>query len=224
VTLRAGILIIGSLFWDHDGGRDRWRRWRLDADRKRIRVPIRYGRRSPSRRNTYTMVFSPLKSDDFGYGVIVGCRRRMGSAEDLMMEARWLWSAETKSVPSTEGVEPGPEVSASWGRVATLLAPDVYVPDDFLQRLSSAAGTGDAELLVDDRSTLDIAWPSPSGGDMTIPYDLLLATTNRPTDKNPTARMIAEAWSTNGYRDYFDNNQRAGITTFQDDDIRRYLG
>jgi hypothetical protein len=223
VNLYAGILIIGSLFWDDEGGRDRWRRWRLYANHKRVRVPIRYGRRAASRKNTYTMVFSRMASEDFGFAIVVGCRRPIESTGDLMHEARWLWSAETKTVPSSEDAEPGPDVSASWGRVTALVRPDAPVPEGLVQRLVSTAGTRDEALLVDDRGTLDVAWPRLCDDDTLMPFDLLLATTNRPTDKYPTAQAIAEAWNANGYRDYFDNNQRAGITTFQDEDIRRYL-
>lgn len=56
MPLSMGVLIIGSLYW-REGGRDRWRRWRLDMTSKwLVRAPIRYGRRSLN--NTFTMVFS----------------------------------------------------------------------------------------------------------------------------------------------------------------------
>jgi len=56
--LKAGILIIGSLLWDPE--RDSWRkRRRLQVGLgKPVQVPIRYGRRSTTRGNTFTMIFT----------------------------------------------------------------------------------------------------------------------------------------------------------------------
>jgi hypothetical protein len=54
--LRAGILIIGSLFWD--ASRQTWREERLHmAASEDVTAPIRYGRRSENRGKTYDGVF-----------------------------------------------------------------------------------------------------------------------------------------------------------------------
>lgn len=58
---RIGVLIIGSLYWDDDKPhREEWRRDRLRMDnRQYVKVPIRYGRYSETRKG-YTMVFPPV--------------------------------------------------------------------------------------------------------------------------------------------------------------------
>src|SRR5205823_8142389 len=59
--LRVGILVIGSLLWDIDSERVDWRHKRLDVNRSRkVLAPIRYGRLSQSRSDTFTMVISKL--------------------------------------------------------------------------------------------------------------------------------------------------------------------
>ena len=59
VSLNGGVLIIGSLLWDVDKIRERWRDNFLDMKRKLpVAAPIRYGRVSSERKCTFTMVFS----------------------------------------------------------------------------------------------------------------------------------------------------------------------
>lgn len=65
--MKGAVLIIGSLLWENEGNslnkiqgklRENWRK-ELDINKKlEVEVPIRYGRKSSSRRNTYTMIFS----------------------------------------------------------------------------------------------------------------------------------------------------------------------
>lgn len=69
--MRGGILIIGSLLWDN-GQRDAWRRLRLRVGEKvYVKAPIRYGRRSQGRGNTFTMTFA--HGGLHGQGVLVPC-------------------------------------------------------------------------------------------------------------------------------------------------------
>ena len=85
----VGILIIGSLYWDTASHRKMWRRDRLDQDQGwYVRAPIRYGRQSQSRGNSYTMVFSAsLSAADYGRALVVPCRRRVRNAADIVDEA-----------------------------------------------------------------------------------------------------------------------------------------
>ena len=64
--LSLGVLIIGSLYWDN-ANREQWRQERLDPNHKLcVHAPIRYGRQSANRGNSYTMVFSTgLREADF---------------------------------------------------------------------------------------------------------------------------------------------------------------
>jgi hypothetical protein len=224
MNLSMGILIIGSLYWDDEGGRDLWRRWRLNSKRKwAVKAPIRYGRQSETRGNTYTMVFSRLKPKEFGQAIVLECQRRIHTEDDLMAEAKWLWAAEKKKVPPTEqGALPSSLVE-EWGSVALLLRPGGCsqplhsllkrpvpgIPQQLLDRWSRVSSERDSDLIIADRGILDIAWPDRTDGGGPVPLSLLLATTNRPTDGGiSSARSIADAWNAAPkFRNYFDANQ-----------------
>lgn len=101
---KVGILIIGSLFWDTEPARQYWRNSRLLLNSaQQVYAPIRYGRKSSSRNDTYTMVFSRLcVRRDYGFGkaLAVPCRHDITSTDDLMAEAQALWAAEVNQVSS----------------------------------------------------------------------------------------------------------------------------
>src|SRR5947209_4925613 len=93
VPLTAGVLIIGSLLWDAEKGRPAWRGARLDkASAQTVTAPIRYGRLSGSRGNSYTMVFSRLCPA--GQAKLVPCSHTISTVQDLIAEAECLWKAE----------------------------------------------------------------------------------------------------------------------------------
>jgi len=157
-----------------------------------------------------------------------------------MTEAKWLWAAEKKQVPQTEQGTMPSSVAEPWGSVAMLLRPGSSIqplsnmsltkpaggiPQQLLDRWSHLARAGDHELMITDRGILDIAWPHRVDGMGDIPLDLLLATTNRPTDQgNTSALSIANAWNAApDFRKYFDANQQSGILTFQDHEIIQHL-
>ena len=74
MPLNGGILIVGSLLWDER--REGWRRSRLDMESAElVTAPIRYGRQSETRGNTYTMVFS--RGCDTGKAMVVPVGMRL---------------------------------------------------------------------------------------------------------------------------------------------------
>ena len=240
-TIRVGVFIIGSLYWDQDKEKVR-PNWRLDRlvdrdDRKYVHAPIRYGRLSRSRGCTYTMVFSkqlddPNKPDGYGRAIVLACRAPVTSAVDLVEEAQHLWQAER----GKEG-----SISAKWGCVALLENPERPVPNDlrtgwtkrFQQEarygaLNSARGEA---TVVDEGGFLTTSWPR-TDDDSPLGVDLLVATATDPTiirGDYPSAREIAAAWNAHEGEDYerhvryFRQNRGSGIQTFQDDDIKKLL-
>lgn len=232
--MRVGILIIGSLYWDRSPMRARWRDTRLDtADVRRVAAPIRYGRLSVSRGNTFTMVFSQFCSgpDTQGAALVVRAANACATPDDLVTEAQHLWAAERNKT------EPGP-VSASWGRTGLLVNPESSVPASFLERWSSLprrkrkpapTGTGESPVIDEETGLGLIGWPTdlvtgrPLDG-----YDILLMTATVPTlqaGRYPTPLDVAEAWihDRGGHVAYFHNNRTHGITTFEDGEIERLL-
>ena len=121
--ISIGVLIIGSLYWDPSDNRQNWRSERLNLGTKKyVSAPIRYGRRSKCRGNSYTMVFSMnLCEEQFGRAIVVPCKQRVKSICDLLEEAKFLWMAESGHL--------GP-ISAKWGCVAVVENPDRPIPDD----------------------------------------------------------------------------------------------
>ena len=77
--------------------------------------------------------------------------------------------------------------------------------------------------LVDNRGMLQIPWPTLSSGGNPVPIDLLLATSNDREPTCPTVHEIANARNEHPEVDYFQNNGKNGIETFQDQAIRELL-
>jgi len=228
--LSVGILIIGSLFWEDD--RQAWRdeSLRMD-DAVEVSAPIRYGRISKERGNTYTMVLS--RGCALGLAKAVPCRNNIRTTSDLAGEAEHLWTAERRKPPNGR-------ISADWGCVALLANPHREIPAEILngwaarvrrarpyRSIAQAAGEGE---LVDERGMLRIAWPTCTADNSPVALDLMLATTTQPDlvgnlPAYPTPQMIAARWraGTAGNVRYFRTNIRDGIRTFEDDAIAAAL-
>ena len=228
--LNIGVLIIGSLYWDNKAHRTKWRRERLDCEvQQRVNVPIRYGRLSSSRGNSYTMVFSTgLAENEFGRAIVIPCK-----SHNLVEEAKYLWRAEQscESMPSSN-------VSAKWGCVALIENPERPIANDLRNRWTTLISESpcygrlnfadNEDAPVDESGFLNIRWPrSEDCSDLEV--DVLLATATDPTIKfgcYPTAREIAQAWNTPFGRkhiEYFNGNRQNEITTFQDATIESIL-
>jgi hypothetical protein len=225
MNLSIGILIIGSLYWDTRGGRDRWRESRLQMDRDfLVKAPIRYGRRSTT--GTYTMVFGSVPT--LGQARVVPCKKSMNAIKDLIEEGEWLWAAERREVPRGEQ-QLDHKLSATWGCVALLISPNANMHrswrDCWAKRVSAERNeTVVGRHLVDGRGLLQVSWPELAQSGDSAPLDLLLATTNSPTltnDSYPSAHEIADAWNRDvrGGAEYFRENRRSGIYTFEDESI-----
>jgi hypothetical protein len=151
--MRGGILIIGSLLWGDAKERQAWRSWRLLLERHSVVVPLKYGRRSQSRGNTFTMTFDTAVAS--GRAVVVPCATSACRAQDLVNEAEALWRAEHLTLKLAPCVPRG----AAWDCSFELVAPDGWLEHwckVFRQRASPISP-------VDDRGVLQIDWPS--GGD-----------------------------------------------------------
>lgn len=233
MPLTVGVLIIGSLYW-RDGARERWRRWRLTNHEWLVKVPIQYCRLSKNK--TYTMVFSDLPTDQFGQAKVVQCKSAVRSASDLISEAEWLWSAEESTdekdmVPRFRVCQPEYRISSKrgkWGCVALLKNPSSKMPegllDDWAKRVAKEAEyNANERRLVDNQGMLQIPWPTLTSDGNPVPIDLLLATSNDREATCPTVQEIANAWNQHAEVDYFSNNRKKGIETFQDRAIQELL-
>lgn len=231
----VGILAIGSLYWDGHLARTQWRKARLVSSQAlRVRAPIRYGRRSASRANTYTTVFSQLCTQEgkWGTALVLPCRNRIRSNRDLIEEAELLWAAECKETHSTGGI------AKTWGAVGLLAGPSQDIPEELLSawktRVTEEGGYGNLGSAIGENpiisalGMLQIPWPEPVE-DVPLPLDLLLAAATKPTlvaspNSQKDAEAIAEAWrQAPSEQAYFWRNRRSGICTFQDELIAQRL-
>ena len=234
--MKIGVLIIGSLYWEKKRHRCEWRRERLNKDNKQyIKVPIRYGRLSSTRGDSYTMVFSTwLYREQLGQAIIVRCKQDIAKGEDLVKEAECLWTAET-----TDGDNPHNLISATWGCVALLKNPDRSLSDDLLDCWTNHVSKENEsdnrkkiisaycnEDVLSQNGFLKIPWPKTVDGS-DLNFDVLLATVTCPKpDKGryPSAQAVADAANKSDKgREYFCENRKHRIETFQDTEIKRFL-
>lgn len=225
MRLRVGILAIGSLFWDSTAARQRWRQTLTD-EKVFVKATIRYGRKSSSRGNTYTMVFS--SSAGVGQARVLSAAP-ITSAEGLVEQAVALWTAEKNGNNSNDSI------SANWGCVVLCTNPGSSVPESLVEEWSDRVekeianyrGFTTAENernLVTESGRLDIPWPMQANGEQ-LEFDLVLATANYPFQPGeprpyPTTQQIADAWIAKPeFSNYFVSNREHGILTFQDGEI-----
>lgn len=230
-------MIIGSLYWDKKDVRINWRNNRLTDEKFDVLAPIRYGRLSKSRGNTYTMVFSRLcirKCYGLGCAKVVTCKNEMNNIENVIEEAKFLWAAESNTSQLKNNF------CASWGAVGLLCNPKTSFPKDFFSNWTKITSSSNKygkishakseKPVLNKSGFLNIPWPILLDKGKPLPVDILLATATDPTlcmksSGYPKAKEIAEAWKNDsqGHDEYFWNNIDNGIQTFQDKNIKKLL-
>lgn len=208
VTVKCGVLIIGSLAWD-GGVRTAWRKHRLDLDQQvPVELPIRYGRLSARRTGTYTMVIDPAHAP--GRALVAPCTRKLGGIADLWDEARAMWAAESWS-------EDFRGVGADWGCIGALFRSQNPHP---IQREWTTSFRSEATPIapVDADGLAVVPWPDPGYGDDPFTHEVLLTAATLAAETRPSASQIADAWidQWDGWERYFFENVRHGIRTADD--------
>jgi hypothetical protein len=118
--MKGAVLLIGSLLWEDKTNslnksqgklRSDWRK-ELDLENKiAVKLPIRYGRKSSSRKNTYTMIFSK-SVQTYGTAFIIPYIQDTKYFEDVKFQA--LRFSEAEGISSKEHPN---RLIASWGAV-----------------------------------------------------------------------------------------------------------
>ena len=234
MKFKGGVIIVGSLLWEDTPERVNWRNLCLRIKQKiPVSIPIRYGRKSASRKNTYTMIFSNHPSTVLGQAFIIPLKEEIKNYSVLeknafaMAKAEGIWK-NNDLVPS---------INKPWGTVGLLLNPKNDRKDNINADLirnswqqiyqtyhnsfnPSTYNIGADDVpLIDQDGFLQIPWTEQMND-----FDFLLAT---PTVPNPhkilSASEIAEKMNVTGYWSYFTKNASHGITTFQDEEILQLL-
>ncbi len=238
--LKGGVIIVGSLIWeDHlnykkNGEnyiRQHWRNQNLKLTRFITPVPIRYGRISPTREKTYSMIFTKGSEETLGQGLILEFKHSINSFEDLERQAIALAIAE--GIYNNENKR----ISCKWGSVGLLINPSLKTTDfgkfEYLYKkwtnLYQNYGDDfiandyqcdeDNEPPINQQGLLTIEWRQ----EMTI-FDVLLATPVVPDPKKVlTPKQIATKMIEKKYDTYFKSNLAHNIKTSQDDQIFKFL-
>lgn len=224
--LSGGVIIIGSLLWDTKNGRDTWRKDNFSNDLiHKVSLPIRYGRLSYFRSNTYTMVFSNDCSDKLGFGCILKYKKQINEFNELCDQAIKL--AKVEGIYKDQSNK---KIFSSWGAVALLLSPTLdtnkkeYISkkwgEIYQNNINHSCYRVNEEIpSIDKNGFLNLKVP--------VSFESLDYLFTTPVTINvfsyPEAKDIAQAMLDNDYTVYFCRNRENGISTFQDNDIYTYL-
>jgi len=233
MNFKGGVIIIGSLLWEDTPIRYKWKTLNLESvyTKHFVPVPIRYGRQSSSRSDTYTMIFSNHISTQQGQAYILGFKDDIKNANNLQSQAFALGAAE--GFWTTES----PSINKSWGTVGLLVNPKIDTKDKknadvvrnwWTKLYQTYSKTFDhlqyrideSEMpVIDKDGFLQIPWTTEMDD-----FDFLIATPVVPRPKRLlTSKEIAEQMIAKNYRTYFDKNRENDIQTFQDIEILEHL-
>lgn len=223
-NLTGGVIIIGSLLWDNKNKRDSWRKENFQENPIKVELPIRYGRRSSSRNDTFTMVYSNDFSEKLGSGYILKYKEKISNFNELYRQAVELAKVEGIYKENNE------KIFSSWGIVAILLNSklDQGIKDEiekewraiYQNKINPSCFRVNDEIpSIDENGFLNLQNEIPLKN-----LDYLLAT---PVEINvssyPKPIDIAQTMMDNRYCVYFCRNREHGICTFQDEDIYKNL-
>lgn len=224
MKFKGGAIIIGSLLWDNEPKRIKWRKLYLESSKNiiPIKARIRYGRESSSRKNTYTMILSNHPKTDFGNAYILRFKEIIKNARNLESQAFAMASAEGLWKKT------GPSLNKNWGTVGLLINPkleetrNLEIIKERWTKIYSEYNLNPSDYiieeepkLIDKNGFLNIEWT-----DEMNEFDFLIATLTVPKPKSLLdEQIIAEKINETGYDEYFLNNYENGIRTFQDEGI-----
>lgn len=238
MKLKGGIIIIGSLIWeDHldnkkgDNIRKNWRQQNLIDKRTLTKVPIRYGRESQTREDTYTMIFSKSCEDNLGQGLILPFNEDIITFEGLERQAIALAIAE--GIYKSNNLR----LTSSWGSVGLLINPKLNLTDfaskELIQKKWSEIYRSYSDTFIADsyKTNDENSSPITQDGFLNITwqtemdeFDLLIATPVIPKPKSLlNAEHIAQKMIDKKYQTYYLNNKKNNIDTTMDDEIKLKL-
>lgn len=243
MEIKAGVLIIGSLLWDTKNERPTWREDLALSEKKLVSLPIRYGRCSSTRSDTFSMVFSNAagKIKDGGRAYVVPFKRQtsINDLADLFLK-----------ISRAEGFAKGnsTRIFRSWGSVCIIINP--FAKNEVRDRINDLwsglvtrkkaeltreqlapviekFGEEDEEKCLREDLTLNIEIDELFSNQLNE-FDVLIATANAVKLKEeinvyPSPSKIAKAMYKSGDYSYFLINRAVSIKTFQDKLILKIL-
>ncbi|MEI6265833.1 MAG: hypothetical protein WCP74_12060 [Sphingobacteriia bacterium] len=234
ILLNGGVLIIGSLLWDTDNQRQKWRNNSLEVDRRiLVPAPIRYGRVSKERSCTFSMVFSNDCNQDnqIGEAIFVPFKDNPLNFEKMEFQTQELIKSERKKETLDSD-----KFNWGWGTLTISVNPKILneTSEKFNQaklllsywrdKYSNGFNPNDYKVgqelpVLDKQGILNFSWTEKLND-----FDFFIATATKPEREHyPTSKHIADRMLANEYSDYFRNNVQFGISTFQDKEILEAL-
>lgn len=244
IKYAAGVLIMGSLYWD-SGNKDfpeyrkEWRQKRLNMrDSIHVKLPIRYGRKSSN--GNYTMVLSKeleLKGK-IGAGYLVPFKNTAITLNGLISQAKFLSEAEGKKInksfdENSKFVKGGKK---KWAVISILINPDIdgkkrvdilnkwdsIINQQNIQSQHKEFRIGNEPSHLSQQGELLIDWIKSVDGanqEKVNQFDVLLITATKPNIQNYPEIGELRTKIYNDERKYFYKNIENGIYTFQDYEI-----
>jgi hypothetical protein len=226
INYRGGVLIIGSLLWEDSKIRQEWRSQNLNMEEKLlINLPIRYGRISKSRSCTHSMIFSSeCKMDDkMGKGYFIPFKDNL-NIKQLIEQGKIFIDAEHNRITDLTRFNWG------WGCLGITVNPNLQIEEannlklEWKKKFGKGFNPGQyrigqEESIVSKEGVLKIEWQNELDE-----IDFVIGTATKPNiDSYPNARKIALKMLINDYDNYFKNNRRMSISTFQDLEVEAEL-
>lgn len=262
--IKGGVITMGSLFWENGRNclkdktkldcngriksvelakyRTEWRDENFeksDSDETRIRLPIRYGKKSDTRKDTYTMVFSReyLNRDCFA--------RIIPFKNEIDFQRNGTLVEQTRKMAKAEGItdrQGNVHLAMDWCVMAIWIKPNAtftqYLKTEWLsivnppnnhfrkknnpqqsdRNATDYSGHNDLVLLNNDFELIDVP--------INCSFDFLLLTYTKPTSPYPAdAETIANAINhkNSRYNSYLSRNIKNDIITCDDNSIRGFL-
>ncbi|OJX49783.1 MAG: hypothetical protein BGO88_08485 [Flavobacterium sp. 38-13] len=237
--MKGAILIIGSLLWDPDQGeyknfREKWRNKHLNMDDSiHVFAPIRYGRESKGR-PAHTMVLSKETDtkEKLGTAYVVPFKNNPLTSDEVLSQAKELSKAEGKG---DDKLVKGNQ--KKWCVIGLLFNPSIDLEkkkgllDKFTLQLQSDGlaenhrlfKIGNEPSILNENGEIKISWLEPvdtKNKEDIDSFDFIMATCTRQNLKNyPDADEILRLVKIDNKQKYFLNNNKHGISTFQDQEI-----
>lgn len=229
--LKGGVLIIGSLLWENDLIRKKWRQDFLEEKNKiETKAPIRYGRISNSRNFTFTMIFSNDCNEKklLGNAFFLPFKKNPVDIKEIQKNAFELIKSEHKKKQINFN-----RFHWSWGALALVVNPKSLIEKKeqinhllnfWLKQYDESFDPMEYKVnketpVINKQGILLFDWTNELKD-----FDFVITTVTKPNvNQYPTAKTIADKILTNEYSTYFENNLREGISTFQDADIKTLI-
>lgn len=229
ISLNGGIIIIGSLYWDDNVQRVNWRNGSLDLENQiSVKVPIRYGRISKERENTFSMVFSSecKNADLLGNAIFAPFKKNPVDYQRLEIEIREIIKSEQK-----REILKNTYNNWLWGTLGILINPKSEKIDELNFLLSWWKDkyskkfsyydykVGNEPTVINKSGVFQFEWPENLNN-----FDFIIATATKPeVEEYPKSEEIINRIIENKHYEYYLKNIMNGITTFQDTDISQNI-